>query len=929
MPDPKVNILLVDDQPENLLALEGILQDLGQNLVKAGSGKEALRRLLSDDFAVVLLDVQMPDMDGFETAELIRSRERTKHTPIVFLSAVSREKPYVTRGYSVGAVDYVVKPFEPDALRAKVATFVELTKQREALREEVAQRERAEAEVRQLNEDLERRVARRTAELEAANRQLQDEIRERIRAEERREELLAREESARAAAEAAAQASEELLHALRASEQQHRALAEAIPHMVWIARTDGHIEFFNRRWHEYTGLSPEESLGFGWERALHPDDRERCLQDWRRIVRSGRELNEEYRFRRADGRYRWHLGRAVPLRDDRGEVTRWFGTCTDIQDQKRVQQSLAFLAEASKVLSESLDYEATLDRVARLAVPQVADWCMVDIVDPDGSIRRLAASHSDPEAEQRGRELWQRYPPGPQEDVGLVKVLRTGCSELFTEMGEDFCRTVARDDEHFRLLSSFGIRSGMVVPLLARGRTLGAISLLMAESGRRCTEEDLVFAEDLARRAAFAIDNIRLLREVQEADRAKDEFLAMLGHELRNPLTPIRNAVQVLHLHDHRDPKLARARQVVERQVRHMSRLVDDLLDVSRITRGRIELRKAVIDLTTVAELAADSSRQMIEERGHAFELSLPPQPVWVEADPTRVEQVIVNLLSNAAKYTEPGGRIALSVEVEGKRERAEGPLSSAAVVKVRDTGIGIDPKVLRRIFEPFAQADRSLDRSQGGLGLGLTLVKRLVELHGGAVTVSSDGIGRGAEFAVHLPALEGVPAVGSLSDTAPVPEGEAGKGRRRVLVVEDNPDAAETLADLLDLWGHEVRMARDGLQAIEIAAGYYPEVVLLDIGLPGIDGYEVARRLREIPQTPLTPPRSKNGGKAGPGTADEGPGTADRRPLLIALTGYGQEEDRRLSREAGFDVHLTKPVDPEYLRRLIAGDLVAVAAAG
>jgi signal transduction histidine kinase len=653
-----------------------------------------------------------------------------------------------------------------------------------------------------------------------------------------------------------------------------------------------------------------------------------------RLVGSGEILDQEYRFRRAsDGRYRWHLGRALPLRDAGGKITRWFGTCTDIEDQKRVQQSLAFLAEASKLLSESLDYEATLERVARLAVPQVADWCIVHILEPDGSVRRLAAAHADPGQEELSGELWRCYPPDPNEPLGLMNVLRTGRAELFSEVKEEHLNALARNQEHLRLLRELGFKSAMIAPLLARERTLGAISFLMAESGRRCASEDLAFAEDLARRAAFAIDNARLFREVQQADRAKDEFLAMLGHELRNPLAPMRHAVQVLQLRGPRDPQLVRARDVIDRQIRHMSRLVDDLLDVSRITRGRIELRRTLVDLTTVAELAAESARSVIEARRHDFELSLPHEPVWAEVDVTRVEQVLLNLLSNAAKYTEPGGRVSLSLEVEGGGEGADGtegrrspssPPPSTAVIRVRDSGIGIPPEMLPRIFDLFTQADRSLDRSEGGLGLGLTLVRRLVEMHGGSVGAVSSGADRGSEFIVRLPLAAPPPAAARASRRAPSRGSalQAGNGdrpprRSRVLVVEDNVDAAETLEELLDAWGHDARVVHDGVQAVAVAPEYRPDVVLLDIGLPGMDGYEVARRLRRGLAAPARGPGSHSAG------SDESE-TRGREPLLVALTGYGQEEDRRRSREAGFDIHLTKPVDPECLRALIAGELGA-----
>ena len=370
----------------------------------------------------------------------------------------------------------------------------------------------------------------------------------------------------------------------------------------------------------------------------------------------------------------------------------------------------------------------------------------------------------------------------------------------------------------------------------------------------------------------------RVAEALREADRRKDEFLAMLGHELRNPLAPIRNALEVLRLHCDGDPVAVQMGEMMLRQVTHMVRLVDDLLDVSRIARGKIELRKERLQMAPVLLRAAEGARPFLDERRHRLEVVLPPEALWVEGDPARLEQVLANLLSNAAKYTGPGGLIRLSAAREGDE----------VVVRVRDDGIGIRPEMLTRIFEMFAQADRVPGRMAEGLGLGLSLVKNLMEMHGGTATARSDGPGRGSEFEVRLPA-------------AATPEGAAAAARPsrqkmasiRVLIVDDNEDAAHSLALLLRLsGGHEVRVAHDGQAALAAAREFRPAAVLLDIGLPkGMDGHEVARRLR---------------GEAATGAA-----------FLIAVTGYGQEDDRRRSREAGFDAHLVKPVAPDALQEL------------
>jgi len=368
--------------------------------------------------------------------------------------------------------------------------------------------------------------------------------------------------------------------------------------------------------------------------------------------------------------------------------------------------------------------------------------------------------------------------------------------------------------------------------------------------------------------------------ELQSALRARDEFMAMLAHELRNPLAPIRNAAQVLRLLSPQDAHLSWARDVIDRQVQHLSRMVDDLLDVSRVTRGRIELHKQEVDVATVLAQAVETSRPLIDDRRHTLHVALPPEPVHLEADLTRLSQVMANLLNNAAKYMEPEGRIWLSAEIQ-ERE---------VLLRVRDEGIGIPPEELSRVFEPFLQVDHSLDRSEGGLGIGLALVRSLVEMHGGRVEAFSDGPGHGSEFIVRLPFLR----IGKAPE-APEKSAQAtgpSTVRRKVLVVDDNRDGAESLQMLLELAGHEVRLAHDGEEALAKAESYRPEVILLDIGLPKLDGFEVARRLRAD-------------GKF-------------RDILLIALTGYGKEGDRTLSQEAGFDHHLVKPVEPSVLMDLL-----------
>ncbi|HEX6901597.1 MAG TPA: ATP-binding protein [Thermoanaerobaculia bacterium] len=395
----------------------------------------------------------------------------------------------------------------------------------------------------------------------------------------------------------------------------------------------------------------------------------------------------------------------------------------------------------------------------------------------------------------------------------------------------------------------------------------GAVLVMRDVSARRHLEEEL-------RRRA---------EELSGEDRRKDQFLAMLAHELRNPLAPIRNAVELMRQVENIDPAFQRSREMVERQVKHLARLVDDLLDISRITRGSIRLRKEVVTLADAVERVVEVNRPLLENRSHKLYVQLPPEPIRLEADPARLEQILSNLLDNAARYTMPGGRIWVSASQE----------EDEAVIRVRDTGIGVPPDVLERVFEPFMQSDDSLARTEGGLGVGLTLVRSLVEMHGGRVEAHSPGLGQGSEFVIRLPAR--VPA----DQAAPEAEPAVSAARPlKVLVVEDNVDAAESLASLLRLWSHDVSVVHDGRSALEAARVHHPEVVLLDIGLPGLDGYQVAQRLRDEVGLDHT--------------------------LLVAMTGYGQPEDRRRSREAGIHHHFVKPVEPAVLRNLLAGVGVA-----
>ena len=679
------NVLVVDDLPEKLLAYRAILEELGQSIVTATSGEEALREVLKTDFAVILLDIQLPGLDGLETAALIRQRKRSAHTPIIFLTAFADEVR-VAEGYAQGAVDYITTPVVPAVLRAKVRVFCDLYRMT--------------------------RLVRRQAE-------------------------------------------------------------------------------------EHIALSQE---------------------------RTKREAAEEANSR------------------------------------------LAFSAWTGSVLGQSLDGEVTTREVARLPVPFLADSVLLVLVSPRGSrsyrVARAGDGETVVEAVAEPSEL-------PADLIALSEATLAGAAGP----GAD--------------------ESLLSLPLHAQDRTFGAVVLSRAPSRRTFAPPDRTLATAFASRAAVALENARLYHELQQADRRKNDFLSMLAHELRNPLAPIRNANTLLATGPGPD-RVRWAHRVIDRQLTHMVRLVDDLLDVSRLTLGKIHLAVQSVELGQVLEQAIEAVRPLVAHRGHHLEVVLPSHPIVLTGDPARLTQVFTNLLNNAAKYTEPGGRITLSACLDVTRpsgaSQASGAAASCAEIRLVDTGIGIAADFLSCVFDPFTQADASLDRSQGGLGVGLTLVRQLVEMHGGTVEARSEGLGLGSEFVVRIPAVFREPA-GHSTDPGPPTEPSPRRNTRRVVIVDDNVDGAESLGEIVALMGHDVRLAHDGPTGIRVIREFDPDLVLLDIGLPGMNGYEVARQLKR---------------------------DLAIRAVLVALSGYGREQDRALSREAGFAQHYVKPMDYRTLEAVL-----------
>ena len=541
----------------------------------------------------------------------------------------------------------------------------------------------------------------------------------------------------------------------------------AVVGLHWVG-PDGIIQRANRAELEMLGYSESEYVGH--HVAEFHVDQEQIAAILDRQQRGEAVRDQEVRLRARDGSIRhavidsngrWEAGRFVHSRC----FTR------DVTDRKNAEANLRFLHQSSQTLAELVDYRTTLERIAQLAVPDFADWCTVHIVGPSG-IELVAWAHRDPARSQLVREAFERHPVDPDSDYGIAMVLRTGKSELVRVITDDMLVRAARTESHLKLLRELRLSSSMTVPLTAKKGVRGTVRFVAAESGRRYTKADLATAKDLAVQASIAIDNALLYEEAREADRRKDEFLATLSHELRNPLAPIRSGIDLLTL----DPAASeKTVELMRRQIEHLVRLADDLLDISRITHGKVELRREEVELSGIVKAAAAAIRSAADEKGHDLAVVVPEDPLWLDADPVRVLQVIENLLSNAVKYTNSGGNIEVSVS------RDDG----FAAVCVRDDGIGIDSDLIAQIFEPFTQASSILERPRGGLGIGLTLVRQFTEMHGGTVSVSSEGRDRGSEFVVRLPLASSprntaCPRRGVAPNGSRRPPGAGGRRQRR-----------------------------------------------------------------------------------------------------------------------------------------------------
>jgi PAS domain S-box-containing protein len=621
-------------------------------------------------------------------------------------------------------------------------------------------------------------------------------------------------------------------------EDLFRSLADSSPVIIWMTDAEGVCRFINDRWMEFTGQSLEEALGTGWLDAVHEEDRLGASQVFRAAIEKPAPFRLEYRLRHRDGAYRWFLDAGMPRFDDSGQFLGHVGSVVDIDDQKRSESAVRISEERLRLAIEAtglgtFDWDLTTGELR---------WCeqtrrLFGVNDRSDVDIHLFYSRLHPEDRARVHAILDAAvdPDGP----GLYHA--------------DY--RVVHADGTTRWAS-------------ARGKVL----FDQADDGQRRPLRLVGAALDLT-------DRIHAENALREADRRKTEFLATLAHELRNPLGAIRNAQQLAS----RGHDLTHALQVIDRQSRHLGVLIDDLLDLARIDQGKISLRRSRMRLLDAVRAAAASVRPIIDENHHVLSIDPDGSSIEVDGDPNRLEQIVSNLLSNAAKYTPPGGRIDVRLT------RDDG----SALLAVHDNGEGILPEMLPRIFEMFAQIDRTLDRSRGGLGIGLTLVRQLVELHGGQIDAQSAGPGQGSTFTVRLPLASSHAPLEAASGSGPERPGtEPPLAPLRIFIADDNRDAAETMAMLLQMLGHEIALAYNGRDAVEQIPDFRPDAAFLDLSMPGLSGYQVAEHLRARSQ-PV---------------------------LLVALSGYAQDSDRQRTRAAGFDAHLVKPVELPQLNELLAG---------
>ncbi|HYW58346.1 MAG TPA: ATP-binding protein [Polaromonas sp.] len=657
-----------------------------------------------------------------------------------------------------------------------------------------------------------------------------------------------------------------------------RTLATVSSVVVWHTAPDGSVIAHNPSWQAFTGQTFDECRGWGWLDAVHPEDREAVGSHWTEGVRSGSLVDLTYRLKRYDGVYRHMAAQGAPVRED-GQLQEWVGFCVDVTDSRRAEETLKasegrlqFLDQLGQATRALTDADELMQVTARMLGQHLgATRCAYADVEADSD--RFTIRHDwalEGVASSAGVYSLDLF--GPLATSNLRQGHHLVVHDVDKELGED---------GGARMFKAIGIRAVVCTALVKEGRLVALMAVHQA-TPRQWTAAEISVIEDVVDRCWAHIERVRDSAMLHEQDRRKDEFLATLAHELRNPLAPIKYAVAVMRK-GAAGADGARAHEVIDRQVSHMARLIDDLLDLSRINRGLIQLKLQPVLVADLVRQGLVTATPAIDAARHHLEVQVADEDLWLNADPARMVQVIGNLLTNAAKYTPDGGQIRLTARREGRE----------ALISVADNGIGVPQEQQGQLFKMFTQLPHTAERTQGGLGIGLALVRTLMEMHGGRVAMSSAGLDEGSTFTLHVPLAaatvqpDAIPA----SPEAPAPAAEGGT---RVLVVEDNKDGRETLMVLLEAMGYVVAGAADGLEGVSVAGSFLPDVVLLDLGLPRMDGFGVARALRSDPKF--------------------------KDVHIVALTGWGTDQDRVRTTEAGFNAHLTKPVEPDVLEAYLAG---------
>lgn len=709
-----------------------------------------------------------------------------------------------------------------------------------------------------------------------------------------------------------------------------------VPGVVWEAwgqpdQASQRINFVSEYVEKMLGYGTNEWLSTPnfWLSIVHPDDTERAAREAAAIFASGKGGTSRFRWKAKDGRVIWVEAQSVVVCDDSETPIGMRGVTMDITERKRAEDAQRFLAEASGLLASSLDYETTLASVAKLAVPNLADWCVVHIIGDNGRLRQLAVVHTDPAKEEAARKHQERYPVDPDAAIGVPNVLRTGRAEFYPLVNQERLALLAQNEEVAAALRRLDLKSCMIVPLVARNRTLGTITLATAESNRYYDVNDLTLAENLAHRIALAVDNAGLYREAQDAvtaredalrirdellrrehvareeaetaNRAKDEFLATVSHELRTPLNAILGWAHMLRANKLDQTTQTRALETIERNAKSQAQLIEDILDVSRIVTGKLRLEVRPVELAAVIDAAIDAVRPAADAKGIRIETILDPRAGPVSGDPNRLLQIVWNLVSNAVKFTGKGGRVQVQLQRVG----------SYVKIVVSDTGQGISAEFLPYVFDRFRQADATSTRRHGGLGLGLAIVRHLVEMHGGTADANSPGEGMGATFIVKLPLIVARidrrdgdrvhPTSGGSISLEPSSRLEGVS----VMVVDDEPDTREMLRIMIGQLGADVRTCASSEEAMRLLSEWKPDVIVSDIEMRDEDGYELMRKVRQS-------------------EANRG----SRKVPAIALTAYGRVEDRSRALSAGYQMHIAKPAEPEELAAVIAS-LAARSASG